>query len=262
MSEQDATDDESTAGDGTSGGERRANGEEPADAEQAAEDLESFAEAPDGDADEVLSAIVGEPDDYRESPVVDIATPAPEEVEVDDELLANVEQSPPETTARAITMLRNRVDALEGVLEERDEEIDDLESRLARKQADFQNYKKRQEKRMEEEKERATEDLVSRLVDVRDNLKRALDQEEGTDIRGGVESTLSQFDDELDRENVTPIEPEPGDEVDPQQMETLATIASDQPEGTVAQVHRDGYEMAGKVIRTAQVAVSDGSNQE
>jgi len=258
MSKQDATEEESADDQGETGEDAGADRVESS----GSEDLDEFAEAPDGDADAALSAIVGGNGDHRESTAADIATPAPEDIELDDELLERIERASPETTARAIEMLRNRMDALEGVLEERDEEIEDLESRLARKQADFQNYKKRQQKRMEEEKQRATEDLVSRLVDVRDNLKRALDQEEGTDIRGGVESTLKQFDDELDKENVTPVEPEPGDEVDPQRHEALATIASDQPEGTVAQVHRDGYEMAGKVIRTAQVAVSDGSGHE
>ncbi|WP_417448621.1 nucleotide exchange factor GrpE [Halovenus salina] len=108
-------------------------------------------------------------------------------------------------------------------------------------------------------KQRATEDFVTRLLDVRDNLERALEQDEDTDIRGGVESTLDQFDQQLDRENVEPIEPEVGQETDPRRHEVLATIASDQPEDTVAQIHRSGYVMGEKVLRPAQVAVSDGS---
>jgi len=112
---------------------------------------------------------------------------------------------------------------------------------------------------MEEERQRATEDLVGRLLDVRDNLARALEQDEDADIRGGIESTLVQFDEELDRENVEVIEPDLGAEVEPQRHEVLITVESDQPEDTVAQLHRPGYEMAGKVLRPAQVAVSDGS---
>jgi molecular chaperone GrpE len=182
--------------------------------------------------------------------------------DVDEALIEQVAEAKPEEIARQLVGLGDRIETLEKRLDEQTAAADDLESRLKRKQAEFQNYKKRQKERLEDEKQRATEDLVARLVDVRDNLQRALDQEEGTDIRGGVESTLRQFDDELDRENVERIEPEPGEDVDPKRHEALATIASDQPEDTVAELHRPGYEMAGKVIRTAQVAISDGSNKD
>jgi len=187
------------------------------------------------------------------------AVPSPEEIEVEAQLLERVEEATLEETARCIALLRQRVDGLKGQLESREQEVEDLESRLKRKQADFQNYKKRQKERLEEEKRRATEDLVERIVDVRDNLARALDQDEDADIRGGVETTLRQFDEQLQRENVERLEPDPGEEVDPQRHEALATIPSDRSEGTIAEVHRPGYEMGGKVVRPAQVAVSDGS---
>jgi molecular chaperone GrpE len=156
--------------------------------------------------------------------------------------------------------VRSRAERLEATIEERDAEIDDLTSRLKRTQADFQNYKKRAKKRQDQLKERATEDLVERLVTVRDNLLRALDQDEGTDIRGGVESTLKEFDRILDDENVAPIEPEPGDEVDPHRHEVMMRVDSDEPGGTVADVYQPGYEMGEKVIRAAQVTVSEGDD--
>ncbi|WP_135661572.1 nucleotide exchange factor GrpE [Halorhabdus rudnickae] len=161
-----------------------------------------------------------------------------------------------------IETLRAEIDELEETVAEHEAEIEDLNSRLKRKQADFQNYKKRMERKREEEKRRATEDLVERLLDVRDNLQRALEQDDPADLRDGVESTFRQFERELDRENVAPIEPEPGDEVDPEGHEVLAQIEADYPEGTIADVHRPGYEMGEKVLRPAQVAVSDGSNDE
>lgn len=177
----------------------------------------------------------------------------------DEELIARVEEGDPETIAKELASLRTRVDGFEGKLEERDEEIDELETKLKRKQADFQNYKKRMKKRREQEQARATEDLVTKLLDVRDNLQRALEQDDDVDIRDGVESTLRQFDDVLDAENVDVIEPEPGTEVDPQYHQVLAQVDSEQPEGTIDDVHRLGYVMAEKVLREAQVTVSDGS---
>jgi molecular chaperone GrpE len=183
-----------------------------------------------------------------------------EDREADDSLVERVAESDPESVATELAALRERVDELEGELDEREREVEDLESELKRKQADFQNYKKRMEKRREQERERATEDLVERLLDVRDNLVRALDQADADagDIRDGVETTLSGFDRVLDEENVDIVEPEPGEEVDPHTHEVLMRVDSDQPGGTIDEVHRPGYVMAEKVLQTAQVTVSDG----
>ena len=169
-----------------------------------------------------------------------------------------VEERDAEAVAAEMADLRERVAELEADLAEAAAERDDLEDRLKRKAAEFQNYKKRQEKRREEVRERATEDLVEQLLEVRDNLDRALEQEEGADIREGVEATFRQLDEILVTENVEPIEPSPGVEVDPTRHEVLLNVESDQPAGTVAEIHRPGYEMAGKVLRAAQVTVAEG----
>jgi molecular chaperone GrpE len=242
MSEHDATDADTSAGDSSETADQGSTGDEGAGADRVEEALENIAAEPEADLDDALDEILDEKD-----------------VEPTESLVEHVTDSDPETVAAELAAFRDRVETLEDTLQERTEEVADLESRLKRKQADFQNYKKRQKERMEEEKMRATEDLVRRLLDVRDNLERALEQDEDADIRGGVESTLRQFDEQLERENVEPIEPDPGDETDPTRHETLATVASELPEGTVARIHRPGYEMAGKVVRPAQVAVSDGS---
>ncbi|NLV15108.1 nucleotide exchange factor GrpE [Haloarcula argentinensis] len=225
MTEQDAADDTAATEESTAS-EAQADGDVDADLEGAPEDVDT-----DG---------------------VDIG-----EFDVDDELIDRVAESDPEDIARELAGLRTRADSLESQVDEQDETIEELEEKLKRKQAEFQNYKKRMDKRREQEQKRATEDLVTRLLDVRDNLERALDQDEDTDIRGGVESTLRQLDDVLDAENVEVIDPEPGGDVDPTQHQVLARVDSDQPDGTIADVHRPGYEMADKVLREAQVTVSE-----
>lgn len=158
----------------------------------------------------------------------------------------------------------DRVETLEAELEEREERIDELESRLKRTQADFQNYKKRAKKRQAQMEERATEELVERLLDVRDNLNRAL-EEESDDVealREGVKMTLAEFDRVLDAENVREVAPDPGTEVDPQRHEVMLRVESDQPEGSIDEVYTPGYEMGERVLRPAQVTVSDGSDEE
>ena len=213
--------------------------EESADAEREADEDPVDASASDADGSDAEAA-----DEATE-------TAEEQESEVDEEAIAErVADRDPEEVAGEIAELRRRNDELEV-------EVEDLESRLKRKQAEFQNYKKRQKKRQEQERERATEDLVERLLEVRDNLKRALEQDEDADIREGVEATFRLLDDVLEGENVEPIEPDAGTEVDPQRHEVLLRVESDRPAGTVAEVHRPGYEMAGKVLRAAQVTVAE-----
>ena len=160
-----------------------------------------------------------------------------------------------EELAAEVAELESHAAALESELEE-------LRAKLTRKQADFQNYKKRTKRKQEQIRERATEDLVERLVPVRDNLVRALDQDEDADIRPGVESTLTEFDHVLDEENVTVIEPEPGDETDPHRHEVMMRVDADQPEGTIVDRYQAGYEMGDRVLRPAQVTVSTGADHD
>lgn len=168
-------------------------------------------------------------------------------------------------------MVESHVEALEAErddlreqLEAREAELDERTSQLKRAQADFQNYKKRAKKRQQQIQDRATEDLVTRLLDVRDNLKRALSAEgnDAESLREGIEMTLREFDHVLEGENVTEIDPEPGTDVDPQRHEVMMRVEDDHPEDTVSSVYRPGYEMAGKVIQAAQVTVSDGSGAQ
>jgi len=214
--------------------------QDPADEETAPEDAGTEVEAPpEGvDTDDIdLEDVAGE--------------------DADEDLVERVADSDPEAIAGELAALRSRTDALESEVEELESEAEKLADKRKRKQAEFQNYKKRLKKRREEEKQRATEDLVRRILDVRDNLERALEQDEDTDIHSGVESTLRQLDDVLNAENVAVIDPDPGEEVDPTQHQVLANVESEAEAGTIADVHRPGYEMAEKVLREAQVTVSE-----
>ena len=209
--------------------EADAAAEEPTDAETEARPENGTAPESDVDGEAEADAADGEPDqeDLDRSPIERVA-------EHDEELAEELREE--------------RSDY--------EERIDDLESKLARKQADFQNYKKRQQKKLEQQQARATEDLVERLLPVRDNLARALEQDGDADIREGVEGTLRELDRVLDDEGVERIEPEPGEEPDPERHEVLMRVESDRPAGTIEELYRPGYEMGEKVIRTAQVTVS------
>ncbi len=207
-------------------------------------------------------------EDVESGPAVTGESAAPEERgETTDDAAAEADEAAASTetglaseVAELDDELAEEVAELEARVAELEDALDDARSKLTRKQADFQNYKKRMKKKQEQVTARATEDLVERLVPVRDNLIRALDQEGGADIRPGVESTLTELDRVLENENVTIIEPQPGDEIDPHRHEVMLRVDAEQPEGTVVDLYQPGYEMAEKVIRPAQVTVSTGEN--
>ena len=60
----------------------------------------------------------------------------------------------------------------------------------------------------------------------------------------------------LAEEGVDPIQPEPGDEVDPNRHQVMLRVESEQPDGTVHEVYEPGYEMGDRVLTEAQVTVS------
>jgi molecular chaperone GrpE len=221
-------------------------------------------EAPAGDGDEFPFEDVEESasveEEFDDAPSDVEGGPEEFDVEVDEEFIDQVENEGPEAAAEQISVLQARVSDLEKKLADRQTELEDVTSKLKRKQADFENYKKRMKKRREQEKQRATENLVENLLEVRDNLDRALEHEDA-EIRDGIESTLHQFDRVLDDENVDLIEPKPGEDVDPQRHEVLMRVESDQPEDAIADVHRPGYVMADKVLRPAQVTVSKSAEE-
>ncbi|SEW03393.1 nucleotide exchange factor GrpE [Halobacterium jilantaiense] len=182
--------------------------------------------------------------------------------DAEDTLAERVRAAAGDDLGDEVADLEARVEELERDLDEAETEVTDLTERLQAKQAEFKNYKQRAKRKQEDIRERATEDLVERLLDVRDNLGRALDQDgDGESIREGVELTRKEFDRVLDSEGVSEIRPEAGDEVDATRHEVMMRVDSDHPEGTVEDVYRPGYEMAGKVLQTAQVTVSDGTSE-
>jgi molecular chaperone GrpE len=165
----------------------------------------------------------------------------------------------------AVAALVERIAELEAERAELEEEVETVESQLKRKQADFENYKKRAKREQERVKEQAAADLVERMLSIRDDLARALEDaatDEEATVQEGVRMTLSEFDRILNAEGVDRIEPEPGDQVDPEHHEVIARVDGDTDPGTIDEQHRPGYRMHGSVLREAQVTVTDQDGGE
>ena len=141
----------------------------------------------------------------------------------------------------------------------------ELKDRLARRQADFDNYRKRVERERSETYNRVVADVAAKLLPVLDNLKRALDAEasveasESDEFRhflSGVDLIYKQLNGVLDALGVKPIVAV-GEQFDPHIHEAVATEATDEYEpDTVMQEIVAGYRLGDKLIRPALVKVA------
>ena len=134
-------------------------------------------------------------------------------------------------------------------------------NRYLRLAAEFDNYRKRTERDMVEVKRRAADDVLLSLLDVVDNLDRALDSSDGCtieDLSEGLKAIRGQMGTILSREGVEPIDASCM-AFDPYEMEAVMRIPSaDVAEGDVVQVLQLGYKGRGYVLRPSKVIVSSG----
>lgn len=146
-------------------------------------------------------------------------------------------------------------------LEEAEQRAKENYDRLLRVSADFDNYKKRIAREMNDVVKYAHETLARELLTVVDNLERAVDSaagECGVDdpLVKGVALTLNDVLKLLDRHHVKPIKSlgEPFDPALHQAM--MQEISEDQPPNTIVKELQKGYLIHERLLRPALVAVS------
>ena len=143
------------------------------------------------------------------------------------------------------------------------EERDMLQDRLLRRQAEFENYKKRVERERSEHIQSATAELIRELLGVLDSfdlaIRNAASQgSAGEDMLRGLDLVYKQLLDTLGRFGLKVIEAK-GQPFDPNFHQAISTVPSDDvPENTVVEEFRRGYTLNGKLLRAAMVAVSAG----
>jgi molecular chaperone GrpE len=134
------------------------------------------------------------------------------------------------------------------------EERDGLYDRLLRKQAEFENYKKRVDRERAEFVQFASAELMRELLNALDSFDLAL-RNTGGDLRG-FELIYKQLQDTMGRFGLKPIEAK-GQKFDPNFHQAVATQpADDVEENTVVDEMRKGYTLNGRLLRPAMVTVS------
>jgi molecular chaperone GrpE len=144
-------------------------------------------------------------------------------------------------------------------------EVKELKESLARRQADFENYRKRMERERSETYNRVVADIAAKLLPVLDNLKRALETEasveasESDEFRhflSGVDLIYKQLNGVLDALGVKPVLAE-GEHFDPHLHEAVVTEPTDavEPDTIIQEIVR-GFRLGDKLIRPALVKVA------
>jgi molecular chaperone GrpE len=192
-------------------------------------------------------------------------TEAEEEVDGSGSPPTATDESLGETAARAggpelaeLLATRAEMKRLEG-------EVKELRESVARRQADFENYRKRMDRERSDTYNRVVADIATKLLPVLDNLKRALETEasveasESDEFRhflSGVDLIYKQLTGVLDALGVKPVLAE-GEQFDPHLHEAVVTEPTDEYEpDTVMQEIVRGFRLGDKLIRPALVKVA------
>lgn len=129
----------------------------------------------------------------------------------------------------------------------------ELENKLARSLADYQNLLKRVEKEKEETILKATRRLVEDLLPVLDDFERAQNHLDDQ----GLKMAIDQFHQVLNENGVEEIPTQPGDKFDSSVHEVIEKVPGGQ-KGEVAQILTKGYKwINGTLIRPVKVQVYD-----
>lgn len=147
-------------------------------------------------------------------------------------------------------------------------EKQELNDKFLRLFADLDNTRKRADREVSEARVYAIGKFAGDLLNVADNLARALAAlpdgeretltEAGKNLLGGIEMTEKELHTVLTRHNVVQIDAAPGSPFDPNVHQAVTQIPSAQPPGTIAELFQPGWRIGDRTLRAAMVAVSLG----
>lgn len=141
-----------------------------------------------------------------------------------------------------------------------------MKDQWMRTAADFDNFRKRSRRELEDSRKAGKEDLLKEFLPVFDNLERAIQSaQRATDIKGvaeGLTMVLRQYLDTLARGGITKV-PSVGSQFDPTHHEAIQQIETDeQPPGTVVAEVQPGYVQGDRLIRAAMVVVAKPKSKD
>ena len=146
------------------------------------------------------------------------------------------------------------------------EENSDLKDQLLRKQAEFENFRKRMFREKEDAINYANSNLLQDLIAIVDDFERAIKSSESSrdfeSFHSGIELIEKQFTGMLERKWGLARFDSEGDEFDPTKHEAIMMAEDDSPTQVVLEDFQKGYMLHDRVLRPAKVKVSIVKTQE
>lgn len=188
-----------------------------------------------------------------------------EEILVEDEAPKKKGKDPKDAMLEAMIAAKNEAVA---ALAQTQVEAKSFQERYVRSRADFENYKKRQERERDEAVKFANERLLKELMPVIDNMERAMDAARKTaaeteadsvkNVIDGIEMVYRQFMDTFSKFGVEAFSAA-GQPFDPARHEAVAQREDTSvPSGTVIEEYQRGFLLSGRLVRPSMVVVSTG----
>ena len=141
------------------------------------------------------------------------------------------------------------------------EQVSELNDRLLRQMAEFENFRKRSDKEKDSMYENGARSVIEKLLPIVDNFERGMgtltDEDKETAFAKGMEMIYKQLMDELDKMDVKPIDAA-GKEFDPNLHNAVMHVDDDSlGENVVVEELQKGYTYRGNVVRHSMVKVAN-----
>ena len=182
-----------------------------------------------------------------------------EEIQIEEEQQSDAEQKSEEETDSK----DDKSDKKKSFFGKKDnklqDKVDELEDRVKRQMAEFENFRKRTDKEKTAMFETGAKSVIEKILPVVDNFERGLaglsEEEKKQPFAEGMAMVYKQLMTELDKLEVKPIEAV-GCEFDPNLHNAVMQVESDEYEsGIIAQELQKGYTYRDTVVRHSKVAV-------
>ena len=183
-----------------------------------------------------------------------------------DESIAGDRATPVDATEAAPTSEGPKEGAVADSLADAHAEAARLKDALLRTAADYDNFRKRTRRELEEARRNGREDLLRTLLPVFDNLERAIQSGQRTsDVKAmteGLTMVGRQFTDALGREGIARVATV-GRAFDPSVHEAIQQVETNEHQaGTVIAEVQPGYTQGDRLLRAAMVVVARGKSSD
>ncbi|WP_281285217.1 nucleotide exchange factor GrpE [Alkalicoccus halolimnae] len=163
-------------------------------------------------------------------------------------------------TAEETTELEEEASVEETEIDQLKQQVQDLEDRLLRLQAEYDNFRRRTKKEKESAAKYKSQSLAESLLPALDNFERALminpETEEAKSLLQGMKMVHNQLSEALQSEEIEIMETV-GQPFDPHMHEAVMQVESDEYDSNIiVEELQKGYLLKDKVIRPAMVKVS------